>query len=124
MLLVCAIRAGLWLLPFRVMRRIIRKTRRASLKSDARVSVERAAWAVGVVSNYVPSATCLTQALATVVLARRYGQEALLRIGVVRTDVGGLLAHAWVESEGRILIGGQQDLERFKVLTPLREEIL
>jgi hypothetical protein len=45
------------------------------------------------------------------------GLPADLRIGVARSKSGELEAHAWVESMGRVIIGGTHvDLDRFTVL--------
>lgn len=49
--------------------------------------------------------TCLTNALAAQALLGRYGYPATLRIGASRQD-GGLIAHAWVERNGDVVIGG------------------
>jgi hypothetical protein len=59
--------------------------------------------------------TCLAQSLAAQVLLTRRGYPTLLHIGVVRGEGGQFQAHAWVESEGKIVIGGS-DLEHY---TPL-----
>ncbi len=53
----------------------------------------------------VPRATCLPQALAAESLLTRGGLPAELQIGVKKTPEGKLLAHAWVESEGQIVVG-------------------
>ena len=74
-------------------------------------------------SRYVPAATCLTQALATRVLLSRLGQPAHLRIGVAKSKKGQLQAHAWVESQGKIIIGDQPDLSRFAIMPLIKEEI-
>jgi hypothetical protein len=42
-----------------------------------------------------------------------------LRIGVAKGEAGKLEAHAWVESQGRIVIGGLRDLPYFTPLPPL-----
>jgi hypothetical protein len=65
----------------------------------------------------VPAATCLTQALATQVLLDQRGQTARTRIGVVKGEDGQLQAHAWVESEGVVVIGGSES--EIKQYTPL-----
>ena len=67
-------------------------------------------------SRYVPGATCLVRALAAETLLRKYGHDACLRIGVSKNSSQVLLAHAWVESEGQVVIGG----EEAGGLTPLR----
>ena len=110
MLLVWMARLGLWLFPFRVMRQILGKLapeQFAPPVGDNGV-VDRIAWAVSVTSRYVPAATCLTQAIATKFLLGRFGCQATVRIGVARSDSGRFQAHAWVESNGKVVIGGSE----------------
>ncbi len=58
---------------------------------------------VGIASRHgLSAATCLRQALVLWFLLRRRGVPADLRIGV-RKNVDRLEAHAWIESDGRIL---------------------
>lgn len=102
-----AIRLGLWLLPFQTLNRLLQKitqlnTEVQKVNSDT-VDI---AWAVSVASRYIPGALCLAQALATQVLLGRRGYQTDLRIGVARGKKGQLRAHAWVESQGKIVIGG------------------
>lgn len=63
---------------------------------------------VMIVSRYVPRATCLTQALTAQILLKRYGHPAELKIGVARGKAGELQAHAWVTSDGVVIIGGDE----------------
>jgi hypothetical protein len=83
--------------------------------------VRRVASSVRRASRYVPAATCLTQALATQSLLAQRGQVSILRIGVTKGPEGELKAHAWVESNGRIIIGQQKDLRSYTVLHRLEE---
>jgi len=117
--MVGAVRLRLWGLPFRTLRRLLARVTQepAGLHKADRSSLARIAWAVTVASRYVPAASCLTQALATRVLLGRRGHPACLRIGVVRGEDRQLQAHAWVESDGVVVIGGSEpELERY---TPL-----
>jgi hypothetical protein len=66
-------------------------------------------------ARLVPHATCLPQALATLWLMAGQGHTGQLRIGVRREQTGDLLAHAWVEHEGRIVVG-DVGLGQFKVM--------
>jgi hypothetical protein len=66
------------------------------------------AWAVKTASRYVFRATCLVQALATQVLLTRESISSVLYIGVLKTENSSFEAHAWIESEGRIVIGGSE----------------
>lgn len=122
-LLLGAIRLGLWLLPFQTLRRfVVRITGKTQLRA-ARVSVDRVVWAVEVVSRYMPGVKCLARALATQALLRQYSHQAHIRIGVARTQKGKLQAHAWVESQGRIVSGGLGDLWRYTPLPLLEGKI-
>jgi hypothetical protein len=106
-LLVLAARLGLWLLPFRAVPSVLERLAwLIARRSSMRVAPERIAWAVVAVSPYIPLATCLTQALAARALLARLGYSALLRIGVARAAHGQIAAHAWVELDGRAIIGG------------------
>jgi hypothetical protein len=55
----------------------------------------------------------------TQILFARYGFTAKLRIGVAKDGRERLKAHAWVESQGKIVIGNMQDLSRYKALPTL-----
>jgi len=77
----------------------------------------RIVWAVSGASSYIPEATCLTQALAVQILLNRQGILADLRLGVGRNGDGQFKAHAWVEKDGRVLIG-DYELESYCVIPP------
>jgi hypothetical protein len=111
-ILMAAIRLGLSTLRFARLRTLLarlaatglRRADRAPLRSSAAV---RSVWAVETVGHHFPLiGTCLTQALAAHVLLARRGHESNLRIGVTRDGNGKFVAHAWLEKEGAILIGG------------------
>ena len=110
-----AIRVGLWLLPFKTLRQFVARAAQVT----AQVPADRVTWAVTVASRYVPGASCLTQALATQVLLGRFGHPTSLRIGVARGAGGELQAHAWVESRGRIVLGGVEAPVSYTPLPPL-----
>lgn len=77
---------------------------------------ERIVRAVRIVSRFVPGATCLTQALAARKLLEREGRIASLKIGVAK-DGTLFLAHAWLELDGRIILGKQAGHTSYYVLT-------
>lgn len=113
-----AARLGLWLLPLTVVRRLLART--APTPSGALATPERIAWAVAVARRVVPRASCLPQALAAEALLARGGRRVELRIGVVKTERGRLVAHAWVESGGRVVVGElHEGLSRYTPLPPL-----
>jgi hypothetical protein len=123
--LVCCIRLGLWLLPFRLLKdkveKIAARVNSVSPHPQDFRMVRKVASCVRRVSRYVPASTCLAQALATQVLLARRGQNTKLRIGVIKSCDGELRAHAWLESDGKIIIGRVRDLRNYTVLNRLEE---
>jgi hypothetical protein len=75
------------------------------------------AWAIEVSSRFVPQATCLVKALAGQAMLAVSGRPSRLLIGVAPGRRAGqtLDAHAWLEWDGEILIGGP-DLQRYRML--------
>jgi Transglutaminase-like superfamily len=122
-LLLAVIRLGLRLLPFRALLWLLNGAARAprGLSEGPRFSPERIASAVTVTGPYMLNERpCLTQALAVRLLLVRRGYPARLRLGVTRGERGEVLAHAWVESDGRVIIGGSaSELERYTPLLTL-----
>jgi hypothetical protein len=117
--LLSLVRASLSLLPFRVVRAAVMRAgqpSRAGVQAEPEF-VEDVVWAIGTASCRVPGASCLTQALATELLLRRRGFPAVLRIGVAEKQGGKVEAHAWIEAEGRVLVGGSESPAHFTVLS-------
>jgi Transglutaminase-like superfamily len=75
-------------------------------------------------SRFVPYATCLTQALATRSMLRRMGQNCMLKIGVDKDQDHKLLAHAWIEVDGKIIIGKVRDIRRYSILSHNKEQLV
>jgi Transglutaminase-like superfamily len=102
---VAVVRTGLFLLPFRTVKRLTARTgrRAAPLRS-----VARCAWAVRASSRYVPGATCLTQALAAQALLAESGYDSRIEIGVRKDEHRRFRAHAWVVCGQEIVIGGAE----------------
>ncbi len=118
------VRLGLWLLPFQIWRHLIAETRQTTHKrQNTDQSVDKVVWAVAVASRYMPGEVkCLARALATQVLLAQRGYRAQLHIGVAKSKEGHLEAHAWVESQGRVVVGGLKDLGRYTPLPTLEAE--
>ena len=113
------IRLGLWLLPFRTWRRLLSRLMqsKSKLQEANSTSVSQVVWAVSLASRYMPgNVKCLSRALATQVLLSQHGHTADLYIGVAKGEGEQLEAHAWVESQGQVVIGTLSNLSRF---TPL-----
>jgi hypothetical protein len=85
---------------------LARRNASSGVKRRAAPSIEQLARDVRAVSSYVPRATCLTQALAGQVLLNHYGYCAHVHVGVTKAEGnGGFQAHAWLESDGTVVIG-------------------
>ena len=117
--LLLAVRLGLWLLPFRVVRRLALGAAAAGGRL-ACSPPERIAWAVATAARFVPGATCLPRALVAESLLRRMGYAATLHIGVTRGDDRTLEAHAWVEYLGKVVVG-EAGVERYSTLNSATE---
>lgn len=122
--LLLAIRLGLVLLPFQTVRRILAQA--ATLPAPGQPpqpqQLARIVWAATVMGRYLlGNKPCLPQALAVQLLYRRQGCPAALQIGVAKDASGRLLAHAWVESGGQIVIGGAHSPQHFTPLPSLEQ---
>lgn len=80
----------------------------AARRQTACYAASQIVWAVGVAARYVPGANCLVQALVAKQLFDEQGLPAEIRLGVHKPEEVGFRAHAWLESEGRIVLGGAE----------------
>jgi hypothetical protein len=121
---VTLVRLSLWLLPFKTIRayrdRMLKRTGHADVRDLA--AVRQTVWAVTVTSRYVPEASCLTQALAAQILLGQQGYRTDLRIGVSKGEANQPLAHAWVELDGRVVIGGTDSPKRYAAFSSLERK--
>lgn len=124
-LLLAVIRLALWILPFQMLRRLIVRITPSDADSPTTVDyATREVWAVKKASKYLPGfRNCLVQALAAQILLARRGNPAFLCIGVARAESGKLTAHAWLESNGDVILGDSADLSQFKLLSPQYETL-
>ena len=77
----------------------------------------RILWAVAAVNRRLfPSRPCLTQALTARYLLARRGIPSTFRIGVTRGEDQSLQAHAWLEQDGKVIIGGQESPDAYHLL--------
>jgi hypothetical protein len=118
MLALTFVKVGLGVLRFQTLRRLLKKVTVGREQSvPQRRIVKKVVWSINKISAYAPFfRNCLNRALATQVLLGRRGQEVDLRIGVATDASGNFRAHAWIESDGRIVLGGMDDIWQ---LTPL-----
>lgn len=108
--IVVLVRLGLWLCPLQSLQSFLARLADEMAAPLAHPDyADRVARAVRRASQLVPRASCLTQALATMLLLRRRGLIGRLCIGVQRDADGIFRAHAWVELRGKVIIGGSPD---------------
>jgi hypothetical protein len=103
-------RAALLLLPFR---RIAPHLGRQVPPDDPPVagtpsdSIAQVASAVETMSFHTPwESACLAQAIAAKLMLRRRGFASMLYLGTRKDEDGKLAAHAWLKTDGAIVIGG------------------
>ena len=101
---------ALHLVPFRRLLAVARAPR-ATGPADYICPVPplaRLAWLTEVAGRYASAhPTCLKKALVLSWLLRRRGVATALHIGVARWD-GRLAAHAWLEQNGEVILGGPE----------------
>ena len=116
--LVAFIGLALRIVPFRFFRKIIaaRLTAEDRKKSVDWKKINPIVRSVRSASRFVPLATCLPQALAAMFLIKTAGQSSNLKIGVAKDDKQHFKAHAWLEINGRIIIGKLPLHSEYKVL--------
>lgn len=67
------------------------------------------AWAVGRATRLLPwTSTCLMRGLAGQWMLARRGIASTLHFGVAKAGEGAMAAHAWLEAEGAIILGGEE----------------
>lgn len=121
-LLLFRIRLMLWVLPYRRWRQIAAQMIYIEHERQLeRPQIDQLTRAVKVMSRYVPHASCLTQAIAAQTLLANQGQHSQLRVGVTQNG-GKLEAHAWVQVDGRIVIGGRERVAHFSAMPTLELE--
>lgn len=121
--LLTIIRLGLFFIPLKTYLRLITGLAERSPRkpSPYAQSVDVEMWALESVGKYIlGDAPCLTQSLAAQWVLTRYKLPSELCIGVAKDDQGKFVAHAWVECDGRVVIGGtEEDLQRYSRLSSL-----
>ena len=108
-MLVISVRLALWAVPYRNLQKLTNVARR----NRAGGFHDHSEWIIHDIvaaAQFIPGASCLTQALVAQILLRREGFDPRLQIGVGRNAAGTFVAHSWVECGGRIIIGEFTDV--------------
>ena len=100
------IKGGLILLPFSIFRKIFHWFSNSRTPSDiSEKAMEEIVWAVNTAANLMPiEFLCLPRALATKFLMRNV-HSVTLEIGIEMGSRKEFEAHAWVERNGKVIIG-------------------
>jgi hypothetical protein len=109
-----AVWLGLRILSFANLRHVLDAWARRS-RSGPKSSPAAIGWAVAGVGRRFAARTCLVDALTADAMLRRQRHESVLRIGVRKTadHLRPLDGHAWVESNGVIVVGVVGDLAEY-----------
>ena len=115
--LLTAVRLSLWMLPYPAVRNLLDRLSQNSLRPGADSSpVQQLVWATTLAGRLVPGGGhCLSQALTLRTFMARRGYPVRICYGVRQTEGAPFTAHAWVEHDGVVLIGGG-NLDRFRQL--------
>ncbi len=95
-------------------------TRRSLSAETSALSINQIVWAIELSTQFSPGgAKCLARALATQTLMQQQGYDSHLRIGVIHQPEEEFQAHAWIEYQGKIVMGMLPDLEKYNTLHPV-----
>ena len=104
--------------PFRFLRKSLVK--RLSTNTSTRpadlTEIQKIVRSVDFFSRFHPFASCLTRSLSALLLIKFNGEHAILKIGVAKDEDKSFKAHAWLESNGRIIIGELPSKSQYTVL--------
>lgn len=105
--LVGLVRAGLWLAPSRLVQKLIAALGKPhkDLVQPEPEEITSIVRGVRIASNRIPRATCLTQALAVLIFFRMRRRSADLKFGVAKNGPADIEAHAWLEVNGKVILG-------------------
>lgn len=111
-----ASRLGLRCLSFHTLHHLIDKLSNRLIQANGtrELTPEQIISAVETSTYYMPGQPqCLSRAITTKIILAVYGYHCNLKLGVMKTPMSSLEAHAWIEYEGNVVIGGGQELNRF-----------
>ncbi|MEE9165897.1 MAG: lasso peptide biosynthesis B2 protein [Candidatus Neomarinimicrobiota bacterium] len=125
-LLILVIRLGLLLLSFGNMCHLLVRLQRIRTRPSGvqiKSAGQRIVWSLEMVGRFMlGTRNCLAQAMAARVLLEWWGKPGHVCIGVARGGDGELKAHAWVEGDDAVIMGGT-DVSGYTPLLVLEGEI-
>jgi hypothetical protein len=119
-LMLIRVRLALWFKPLAYVRRMGELSDAPPVQEKAYpLSAHDLTSLITVAASYIPGATCLTQALVAQTILRRYGYAPDLKIGVGRSESNRFQAHAWIELDGKVVLGQLPTLSQYTPLPAL-----
>jgi hypothetical protein len=110
-------RVALWVFSFATVRRMADVLARLVARSSATHDPAAIARMILRAGHLVPRTSCLVRAMAAKVLLAANGKASLIHIGVAGTGES-FEAHAWVECDGEVVLGGEE-AGRYRTLLTL-----
>jgi hypothetical protein len=108
-----AMAAVAWV-PIPTARGALMKVRRSALALRGVSSEARVIWAIEATGRWhTGGSSCLARALAAELLLPPVGQPLIVVIGVTSPINGRLKSHAWIERDGRVLVGGSESRREY-----------
>jgi hypothetical protein len=122
LLLLAVVTAGLFFFPFDFFMKQIDRLAKRKKESIPTKNFDsgKITWAVTQMSRYIPHARCLSKAITVKILLICHEDPVQLRIGIKKITNNSISAHAWVEHQGKIIIGNLSDLNQYHILAPLK----
>jgi len=114
------IRFGLAVLGYRRFHQFLAQHARSHAASTRQCfeQVEQIVWALSTAATVVLNKkSCLPLALTAQFWLGRCGVPTNLRIGAMRDESGRIQAHAWIEQQGQIILGGSPSIGQYKLMT-------
>lgn len=99
------VQLALWCLPYHRVRPAVSWIA-AACRARSPLAAAQCTLAVQRGARVFPRTTCLARALAAGAMFARRGQPSIVTIGVARPGERLLRAHAWLEYDGLVVIGG------------------
>jgi Transglutaminase-like superfamily len=118
-LLLNSIRFGFLFLNFPLLQAILRRISEfgSDMSTKSVISIEQIVWCVEVSTQLSPGgAKCLARALTVETLMKQNGYAPILKIGVIKNNIEEFKAHAWIEHQDKVVIGG--DLPNLNKYSP------
>lgn len=111
LILTIIIRISIYIFSFSNINKISNRLSAPNNQKDT-INIQDIIWSVKVASNYIPKATCLTQAITAKIILSRYNIQSHLKIGVMKKDK--FEAHAWLEINNKIILGESE--QKFELI--------